>query len=352
MNRTIKISGAGIAGLTAAINLAKNGFNVLIYEKGNDVGSRFNEDFQGLENWSTEKDILDILNEINIKTNFYYKAFKEVDLIDDTSEKYKIAMQGEIGVYVVRRGSNNKCIDQCLKNQALDAGVDIQFNQRVTEKEVDIVATGPRFVSGMAYGIKGDVVSDDKIMIMLNDNFAPKGYVYMVIIDGEITLASFMMKDFGNAKNYFEKTIRKIEQLYMIKVTNAKPFRGIGNFVLSNSYKENGKLLVGERAGFQDHLFGFGMRYAFLSGYLAAQSIIQGIDYDSLVQKELLDMIKSSLVNRYFYEKLNNEGYRKLIKKWVDSPDPIEFLKNWYNLNWYKRIIYPISLEYYKQNKR
>ncbi len=72
----------------------------------------------------------------------------------------------------------------------------------------------------------------------------------------------------------------------------------------SNSYKEGDRLLIGERGGFQDYLFGFGMRYAFLSGHLAAQSIIQGTDYESLIKKELLNMMKSSLVNRYLYEKL------------------------------------------------
>ncbi len=353
MNRTIKISGAGIAGLTSAINLAKNNFNVIVYEKEDDVGKRYNDDFQGLENWSTKKDILDILNSINIKTDFYYMGFNEADLINDLMEKYKIvAPRNRIGVYMVQRGTSNRCLDQCLKNQALDAGVNIQFNRYLEEKEVDIVATGPRFASGIVHGIKGDVDSDDRIMIMLDDSSAPKGYAYMTIIDGRITLASVIMENFSNSKYYFDQTLKKIEKVYKIKIINAKPFGGIGNYTLLNSYKENGKLLIGERAGFQDYLFGFGMRYAFLSGYLAAQSIIQGIDYNFLIESDLLKMMKSSLVNRYFYEKLNNRGYRILIKKWANSSDPIGFLKSWYNFNWYKRLIYPILLRWYKQNKK
>lgn len=343
MNRTVKISGAGIAGLTAAINLAKNNFNVIIYEKGEDVGSRFNEDFQGLENWSTGEDIIDILNNINIKANFLYKAFKEVDLINDVMEKYKIvAPSNRIGVYMVQRGTSSKCLDQCLKNQALDVGVDIRFNRCAEEREVDIVATGPKFSSGIVYGIKGDVDCDDTATIMLDDNSAPKGYVYMIVIGGRMTLASVIMENFNNAKNYFDQSLRKIEKIYKINIINAKPFGGIGNFFLLKSYKENGRLLVGERAGLQDYLFGFGMRYAFLSGYLAAQSIIQSRDYDFLIKKELFDIMKSSLINRYFYEKLSNRGYRILINKWAKSPDPIEYLKKWYEFSWYKPLIYPI----------
>ncbi len=50
-NRTIKIAGAGISGLTAAIVLARAGYRVKVYERMNEVGKRFNGDFQGLMNW-------------------------------------------------------------------------------------------------------------------------------------------------------------------------------------------------------------------------------------------------------------------------------------------------------------
>jgi len=63
-------------------------------------------------------------------------------------------------------------------------------------------------------------------------------------------------------------------------------------------------------------------------------------------------MMKSSLANRYFYEKLSNRGYRILIKKWAASSDQIGFLKSWYNFNWYNRLIYPIPLRWYEQNKK
>jgi len=52
----IKILGAGLSGLTAGINLAKNGYEVEIFELRNDCGARFKGDLQGLENWSSKKD--------------------------------------------------------------------------------------------------------------------------------------------------------------------------------------------------------------------------------------------------------------------------------------------------------
>lgn len=59
--KQIKILGAGISGLTAAINLAKAGYKVDVYERNKDVGMRFGGDLQGLENWSDKEDVLEML---------------------------------------------------------------------------------------------------------------------------------------------------------------------------------------------------------------------------------------------------------------------------------------------------
>ncbi|MDZ4140519.1 MAG: NAD(P)-binding protein, partial [Methylotenera sp.] len=66
----IQIGGAGPAGLAAAITLAKAGRHVLVHEAQSEVGHRFDGDFQGLENWSTQQDVLDLLREIGITTEF------------------------------------------------------------------------------------------------------------------------------------------------------------------------------------------------------------------------------------------------------------------------------------------
>ena len=53
----IKIMGAGPAGLTAAITLANAGRPVLVYERAQDVGTRHDGDYEGIENWSTSADV-------------------------------------------------------------------------------------------------------------------------------------------------------------------------------------------------------------------------------------------------------------------------------------------------------
>ena len=61
--QAIEIAGAGPAGLAAAIMLAKAGKEVVVHEAYKEVGHRFGslyQDFQGLENWTTEQNVLEL----------------------------------------------------------------------------------------------------------------------------------------------------------------------------------------------------------------------------------------------------------------------------------------------------
>ena len=108
---------------------------------------------------------------------------------------------------------------------------------------------------------------------------------------------------------------------------------------------------MGEYGGFQDYLFGFGMRYAFVSGYLAASSIIGGADYDDLVRGEMTNCLGASLVNRYIFEKMGNRGYRRLIHQLLRSGDILRFMKNWYGWRWHKGLILPLARRWFEKKR-
>ena len=276
----IKILGAGISGLTASINLAKGGFDVTVFEKSSTVGSRFHNDFQGLENWSDETDALEILKNLSLKTNFWNKGFKEATIYTDLQKEF-IARDADNLFYLVRRGPVDS-LDESLKNQALDAGVEIRFNSKTDRNECDIIATG---VSGkkpvmVAKGIVFDTDSEDSIISILNDKFAFKGYSYFLVADGKATLASFVVKDLSKANLCFKNTLQAFSKLKKFKIENKRSFAGYGTFAVNESNRQNQKLFVGEAAGFQDFFLGFGMKYALLSGYAAAKSIMEEKDYD------------------------------------------------------------------------
>jgi ribulose 1,5-bisphosphate synthetase/thiazole synthase len=65
----IKTAGAGASGLTTAINLARAGFSVELFEPKGDVGCRFSGGHQGLENRTSPADVLNKLEELGVKPN-------------------------------------------------------------------------------------------------------------------------------------------------------------------------------------------------------------------------------------------------------------------------------------------
>ena len=85
--KKIKIAGAGISGLTSAIVLAKAGYKVKIFERNNDVGKRFNEDFQGLMNYGFNKDALEFMMEIGLETDFWNEPITSIDLFGPNNYK-------------------------------------------------------------------------------------------------------------------------------------------------------------------------------------------------------------------------------------------------------------------------
>lgn len=352
VKETISIAGAGISGLTTAIYLAKNGFPVRVYEKGKDVASRFKEEFQGFENWSTDEDVLMLLERIGIPPHFYVKPFSEVDVIDDLERKRTIRSNHRPGVYIVKRGREPDSLDQYLKRSALDLGVEIQFGRSPEDNEVRIMATGPQSAQSVAYGMRADVKHPDRIAVLLDDKIAPKCYGYLVIVDGKMILVSTLMTQFHRAKTCFASTLARVKRMYALDPRDVRPLTGYFDFFLRGSYVVGGQMAVGECAGLQDYLFGFGMRYAFISGYLAARSIIEGLDYDQLIMEEMATSLKSSVINRYVFEKLGNWGYRRLIHQLDKSNDILLSMRKWYGWSTYKGLLFPLANRWFNKKSR
>ena len=61
MSAEVHILGAGLSGLSSATILAKAGKDVHVHEIRSDSGARFDGDFQGIENWTSEIDFFEEL---------------------------------------------------------------------------------------------------------------------------------------------------------------------------------------------------------------------------------------------------------------------------------------------------
>lgn len=343
----IKILGAGISGLTAAINLAKKGYKVDVYEKNKDVGMRFHGDLQALENWSEKKNILEELKEMNVEINFDCDPFSKTTFTNGSKDK-EISSKKPL-FYLVKRGSSFGTFDHGLKEQALKLGVNIYFEKTLSSDEVDIVATGSIFkeVPAVARGIIFKTDFRDTVVMACNNELAFEGYSYLLITKGYGCMCTVVFGESDKVTECFEKTKKFFVEKFNLDIQSSKNVGGVGSFSLKNTFKKDNVLYVGEAAGLQDFLWGFGMRYAVASGYLAAQSIINNEDYEKKAKEYFRNKLKASVVNRYLWEKVISR------KNYLFMIDHAEFVKNkLYSINNYsplRRMIYPVALSYLKK---
>ncbi len=342
----INIIGAGPGGLTAAIVLRHHDIPVMVFEKYPDVGYRLSGDHQGLENWTSDTDVTETLKDMGIDINFlckpchgsvlYTRGMKPVDLRSDRPF-----------FYLVKRGPMKGTLDNGLKEQALALGAKILFENRKDHIAGQaIVGTGPKGADVIAVGITFDTSMEDTAVVVLDDDMAPKGYAYLLVDEGYGTMGTVLYRQYHRSQECFRKTKRFFHDRINVDIRNEEKFGGFGNFFLGDTRVRNGKLYVGETAGFQDCLWGFGMRYSIVSGYLAARSIIEGTDYDQLWKGELGPMLETSLVNRFLFEKFGHFGYRYLTRR-LAGTNPRYLLMRHYKPSVLKRLLLPIARKNY-----
>ncbi len=308
----LHILGAGPAGLSAAIVLARAGRTVHIHERYDTVGKRFRGDLQGLDNWSTKENVLDIFQSFGLTTHFDKTPFCNVTL---TNGRHTFTGNSDQPLfYLVKRGPFPDSIDTALYHQAKESGVNFHFRSRYPEESSDIIATGPIRESTIAAD-KGIVFKTDlpnMAIGIFNDDLAYLGYSYLLVAQGYGCLCTVVFKDLHRLNECFERTLEWAQNKYSIDISNGRPVGGVGSFSLDQPSIKGTSLLAGEAAGLQDMLWGFGIRTAITSGYLAAQSILHKQDYSELLTKNIYPSLKASVVNRFLWEKCKSGPYTLL----------------------------------------
>ena len=345
----LKILGAGPAGLTAAINLIKAGFKVEIYEKNRDVGRVYSDDLQGLENWSDNLGALDHLRQMNIAINFDCTPFSNISVFNG-SKSWDFSCN-KPAFYLVRRGAEAGCLDYGLKSQALDAGVTFRFKDTLPEEQADIIATGPQVkdIFAVDKGIAFKTGLPDTAIGLVNDDAAFKGYSYLLTAKGYGCMCTVLFDKFSQINSCFQETRKIFSRLCDLDIQQPQTVIGIGSFTIHNRFQNGKRLYVGEAAGIQDLLWGFGIRSAVTSGFLAAQSLIHNESYQTVARKYFTKKLKASLVNRYLWEKFGKDNYEQIIDRIDKAPDSLEFLNRFYNYNFFQKLAYPFAFNFLKK---
>jgi len=166
-----------------------------------------------------------------------------------------------------------------------------------------------------------------------------------LVADHQATLATVLFEKFGEARDCLQHSLDGIKRLFAIKeVEGARHWGGYGHFSMPKSCSRNGSLWIGEAAGFQDILFGFGIRNALVSAHLAAQSIIEGRSYEDRWRRRLLPHLKATLVSRTVYQGLGNLSKRGFWHLTGKNAHPDRFMRWLYNFSPLHRALYPLAL--------
>ena len=323
----IKILGAGISGLTAGIILAKNNYPVKIFEKRSRVGSFIKKDIHSLRNYSYDYDVIEKYKELGIKISNFYPIFKEFRF--SPSLKYiEIYSKNKPLFYNVIRGyADERSLDIDLFNQAKKYGAEFIFNSNIDpdkKSDIDIIATGAVYRKGLVYGqhYKNISIEPNALYFFLQNVHSSYAYSYIVpFSENEASLAIVSPRQ--ENKEYIKKEFNKLlKENNVVKkvIKNANlenDFFGYASFKIPETAIKHKKLYVGEAAGFLDATTGYGIHFAVLSGYLAAQSIIKNKNYDELWKNSFEEELKKRIIRRNLMKKLGVKGQKMMIENLV-----------------------------------
>ncbi len=339
--KKITIAGAGPAGLSAAIHLSRSGYPVEVFERRQDVGARFIGEYQILENYTRREDVLDDLAQMGIETNFELLPIDWASLYDDRDKLHRVSSSKPYG-YFLKRGTQPGTLDQGLSSQARKLGAVIHFGKKIAPEEADIVATGPGPADGIAKEIAFRTDSADRVDVIFDPELAPGGYAYFFVLKGWATLGLALLEGYSRLETQFEKAVERFRALGPFDIEAPRSGYSYMNFFLHGSSRSKEALFAGEAGGFQDYIFGLGIRYALVSGHLAARSIVENADYDRLWSDRFLGMMRSSLSMRLFYEALGHRGLRLFVWQ-AARADFRKFLYSWARPAWWRLAVRPFA---------
>jgi flavin-dependent dehydrogenase len=346
----IRIAGAGPSGLAAAIALARAGRDVEVHEAKPDVGTRFIGDLQIIESASEREPIPYFLDRIGVARNFYFRPADWATFYDHRHVA-RVIRSGEPYGWFIRRGAEEGTLDRGLLAQAGDAGAKVFFGSRLSPEEADIVATGPAAPDGLAREMTWHTDEPERIDVFFDHQLSPGGYFYLFILDGFATFGCAIVADFKRIDQYFEHSLAAAQRLHPFGIPEqTRTGYSYMNFHLKHRATNGHARWVGEAAGFQDYLFGLGIRYALTSGNLAARSILEERDFDELWRSELGQKQETSLVNRFLYERGGNFGLAMFVRHASQARDFRRYLSQWHQRPWWKSILAPMVRRVWKHD--
>lgn len=335
-NNPITIAGAGIAGMSAAIHLKKTGRNVVVYEKQSNVGGSRHGDYEGLENWIFNQSLPEFFSnhgfDFSKLTTFPIHQFT---VHSENNEPFVVTSPQPF-FHMIKRGSDKDSLDYQMYTQCIKEGIDFKLGE-IAPKSIDVDSTGSKKAAAYIKGLNFETSLSNQVHVLLGRKFAPKGYTYLIIINGHATLATAFKKVKNEQSDPFINSIEFFRNRGF-NIPDKEIFGSRGSFSILNMKLFQHPFQIGEAGGFQDFLFGFGIRMAMQSGLAAAYQLNDDIFSAKQMLRNLNRKRNVSFINRILYERFSDKQLIKIAKKLSHVPEPLDVLSQAYKWN-FKNIL-------------
>ena len=359
MEKTLRcevlVVGAGIAGIVAALKLAKLGKDVILIEKLPKVGSHNNKKIDITESTNIDS----IIQELRLP---YLGKFNR-SVWHTPSNKFEFV--SKVNDYYIMRGNSKDSFETLLVPKLKKAGVRLITNANIRKIERDgngissitfnvngiirkvsalyyVAADGHNSdilrefrgqshddIELMGYGFIYDTlaVNENETHVFFDKRYAPGGYFYLGKVKGMNGICCVVVNKRLQKKplsDYYSDFIVNNQQLKEI-ISNSKQvnkFVGAGKIGKLATRVIGNLVLVGDAGRTMDPIFGYGVRQAIFTGYHAAiivgNSISTGqnnlVEYDKLLNEKLLGDLDFELKVRKVFDRMNNHEFDELFQ--------------------------------------
>lgn len=328
----VAIMGAGVSGLSCAIELERHGVQPTIFESRSQIGDRFINGEVFISMFS--RPVLDEVRYLAEHHSIFIHPRSNISELTIYSARRQAMLTGPIG-FVTVRGRHQESLENQLARQV---SLQVCFNSKKSYEELVreythvVVATGDaayvekvgKFYTGLTATITGTTVEGEfdprRVICWFDNQFAPRaGFGFLIpFSEQEATLVLAYPEYEGNPaldkqtlwKLFTERVLRDLDQ--NLKVTDKFE---VNKYMMGvpESPRIGNTFFVGNCFGTLMPLMGFGQFPSILTGIYAARDIC-GIDEYEKLAAPIRRSYYSSLSVRRIVESLGNDGMDKIVQ--------------------------------------
>ena len=156
---SVIVVGGGAAGMMAAVSAARNGADVLLFEKNDRLGKKLRITGKGRCNVTNDCDKNEFLSNVASNSKFLFAALSRFSTADtkDFFEECGVPLKTERGKRVFPVSDKAQDVVSALENACVEAGVRI-LNSRVDGLIIEDGAVCGVVADGESYGAKSVIV--------------------------------------------------------------------------------------------------------------------------------------------------------------------------------------------------